>query len=412
MKQLHFDCSSGISGDMVIGAFLDLGVPFDYLKEGLSRLRLEGEYTISHTKQEKSGIAATKFNVTLIDKIASTHEHHHTHQHHPARNLADINQLIEASGLPEQVQSISKGIFALVAEAEAQVHNKPVDAVHFHEVGAVDSIVDIVGCALCVDYLKPACITASPLTDGCGTVRCAHGILPVPAPATAQIAKRCNVPIRLCEEPHELVTPTGMAIAAYLCKRFGTPDGSMRISGIGYGAGSRTLESRPNVLRILCLEPVKDPPRDCILIETNIDDMPGELFGYAMERLFQAGALDVFFSPIYMKKNRPAYQLSVLCSPDKTERMEQIIFAETTAIGVRKTSVARTMMEREHITLCTPYGEIGAKRSHIDGITTVKPDYDAVCAAARAHRASVREVYRNAIQPKQEEPCINNESTD
>lgn len=402
MKHLHIDAFSGISGDMTVGAFLDLGVPFSHVKAGLAKLGISDEYKLRHRKVNKGGIRATKFSVELTHSHTHTHEHGHEHghghehEHQHGRGLNDIYALLDASGLDASVIDIAKGIFMVVAEAEAHVHGKPVHEVHFHEVGAVDSIVDIVGCALCVDYIKPDLVTCSPLTEGQGTVTCAHGVLPVPVPATAQIAKTYGIPLRMSGDPGELVTPTGAAIAAFLARSFRPAGGAMAISAIGVGAGDRDLPDRPNVLRMMVGESGGASEADCVVVETNLDDMTGEALGYAMECLFESGALDVFFTPIFMKKNRPAYKLTVLCRESNVPAIERTIFKETTGIGLRKYAAARTVLDRAAGQVETPYGQIAVKSAAGCGVSGQKPEYESVRAAARQTGASFRDVYTSA----------------
>ena len=313
MKVLYFDCFSGISGDMALGAFLDMGIDKDWFAKQLDKLHLNG-FTLNIGKTMKNGIAATKVDVVLKE---DGHNHH-------GRSLKDIIRLIDDSDIQSGAKSIAKAIFNRLARAEAKVHNTTAESIHFHEVGAVDSIVDIVGCAICIDKLKPEKIFASPLKDGRGFVSCQHGKIPVPVPAVCELAYERGISLQTCEIEGEMITPTGAAILCELAEDFISMP-SIKVIGKGYGAGTKDFEI-PNLLRVFLGE--KDESKNKVwLIETNLDDITAEELGFAAERLFEAGALDVFYTPIYMKKNRPAYKLSVIC--DKYAPFEELIFKHT-----------------------------------------------------------------------------------
>ena len=339
MKILYYDCFCGISGDMNLAALIDLGVPKEYLVQELSKLNLNYEYEIKIEKSMKLGITGTRVDVILKDKLKdkihiseqASHEHNHEQHHH--RNLKDIEEIINSSDLSDKVKKLSLDMFMKVAEAEAKVHGKTLYEVHFHEVGAIDSIVDMVGAAICLDYLKVDKIIASPVQVGGGFVKCAHGIMPVPAPATTEILK--NIPINTGIVQFETTTPTGAAILAANAHEF-TQKVDFSIKKIGYGIGHRDLEI-PNVLRVYLGE--KESTEEVegqYILETNIDDMNPELYGYVEEKLFEVGALDVFKTPIFMKKGRPGIKLSVLTNEKVEKNVLDIIFEETTSIGVRK----------------------------------------------------------------------------
>jgi uncharacterized protein (TIGR00299 family) protein len=336
MHILYYDCFSGISGDMNLGAMIDLGVDASYVINELQKLNLSG-YTISFTTDQRKGITGTRANIIL------DHEHHHNHGHHEhvhGRNLSDIKLLIEKSSLDDEVKKLSIKIFTKIGEAEAHVHGKPIDEIHFHEVGAVDSIVDIVGAAICINYLKPDQIIASPVELGGGLVTCAHGTFPVPAPATFEILK--NKPVKMGAVQVETTTPTGAAILATLVTKF-IENPKLTIKRIGYGIGFRD-NAVPNVLRVCLAESIvadESEEQQGTIIECNIDDMNPELYEYVMDKLFEAGADDVWFQSIVMKKTRPAIKISVLCQNFKTNILENILLTETSTLGLRKYHVQK-----------------------------------------------------------------------
>jgi len=349
----YFDCFSGISGDMTLGALIDLGVPVPWLKEQLSRLPLTG-FDVAVAPVSRHGIRAASVQVDISNDQSS-------------RNYSDIRSLIENCPLPEAVKSTSLNIFKRLAEAEARIHDCPPDQVHFHEVGGVDAIVDVVGTALGLNYLGVKKILASPIPLGKGFVTCSHGKLPVPAPATLGILE--GVPVYGTEIPYELVTPTGAAIIRSLAQRF-EPIPEMVIARIGYGAGQRDIEDRPNLLRlILSADPVTSVDLDgglqedrvCI-VETCIDDMNPELFGHLMDRLFADGALDVYWIPVYMKKNRPGTMLQVICKEDGKTTVIDRILSETTTLGVRYYGACRRLLWRDQLEVETRFGTIPIKR--------------------------------------------------
>ncbi|MDY6906552.1 MAG: nickel pincer cofactor biosynthesis protein LarC [Thermodesulfobacteriota bacterium] len=383
---LYFDCSSGISGDMTLGAFVDLGVPVDWLKEHLRPLLHDG-FDITETAISRNGIAARKVDVADL-------EHHGGHGH--GRTWRDIRTLISDSSLPDRVKTTALDAFTRLARAEAAVHGCDIEAVHFHEVGGVDAIVDITGSVLCMDYLGVQQVVASPLALGTGRVECRHGVLPVPAPATVEILQ--GIPVYGGDVPHELVTPTGAAIIAALATRFG-PMPLMTIEKTGYGAGTREIESLPNLLRIVAgqFADVHDVVErgSVLIVETSIDDMPPEIFGHVIERLFADGALDVYMTPVFMKKNRPGTLLTVLCDAHSRDMIASRIFMETTAIGVRYYRADRQILPRKPVTVSTPFGPVKAKHITLpDGRTRVTPEYDACRAIAAEKDIPIGEVYK------------------
>lgn len=378
MKTLYFDCFSGISGDMTVGALLDIGVPEEYLLKNLDRLGINDEYSINIKKSIKNGIQGTDFDVLLIEK--------HKDNHH-GRNLFDIEGIIDKSGLNDNIKAISKKIFYIIAEAEAKVHGKGIYDVHFHEVGAVDSIIDIVGAAICIDYIRPDRILSSAVNTGSGFVKCQHGLIPVPAPATLNILK--DIPVYCDEREFELTTPTGAAILKALALDF-KKISFMKIKKVGYGCGKRDTD-KPNVLRvILCEEELSE---NCIL-EATIDDMNPQIYGYLMDRLFEAGAKDVYLSPVYMKKNRPGIVLTVTAPANNEESIKEIIFRQTTTIGIRKFNIDRTELQREIKGIDTEYGRINFKISRLnEKVVNASPEYEDLKKAALSTGVPLKEIY-------------------
>ncbi len=383
----YLDLISGISGDMILGALIDIGVPLKWLKGQLSEMPLSG-FDLTKTSVFRNGIHATKVNVELTKESEM-------------RNYVDICSLIEKSSLPSGVCKTSHKIFDRLATAEAQIHNCPKEKVHFHEVGAVDAIVDIVGTALCLEYLKVTSATASKVPLGNGWTECRHGKLPVPVPATMELLK--GVPVYSTGILHELVTPTGAAILTTLACEYGQmPD--MTVHKIGYGAGTRNLEALPNLLRVVMGKPGKEDSDlsivdEITVVETCIDDMNPELFGFLMERLFEDGALDVYWIPVFMKKNRPGTLVQVLCPINQVDRISDRILTETTTLGVRHYSVRRKTLPRKSVLIKTALGEISAKQiSDARGTVRVIPEYEACKKIALEKNVPIRTVYDIVIQ--------------
>ncbi|MDO6354789.1 nickel pincer cofactor biosynthesis protein LarC [Caloramator sp. CAR-1] len=374
---LYFDCFSGISGDMAVGALLDLGVPKDYLIENLKSLNIDEEYQIEIRKSNKNGIEGTDFYVFLKEENI----------HHHERNLKDIISIIDKSRITDGAKNIAKKIFNIIAEAEAKVHGKSIDEVHFHEVGAVDSIIDIVGVAVCIDYLKPDKIISSYVNTGSGFVKCQHGILPVPAPATMNILK--DVPIYSDERKFELTTPTGAAILKGLCTEF-VEGINMKIRAVGYGCGKKNTE-KPNVLRIVLGEEDKE---EVVLLETTIDDMNPQFYGYVMDKLFEKGALDVYLTPVYMKKNRPGIVISVLVHENKEKSIIEVLFKETTTIGIRKFKIKRYELQREIKRVETEFGKVDFKISKYEGeIVNISPEFEDLKRISMEKGLPLKDVY-------------------
>jgi pyridinium-3,5-bisthiocarboxylic acid mononucleotide nickel chelatase len=433
-RTLYLDCFAGASGDMLLGALLDCGLDFEFLKAELAKLGVAG-YELSLTRVDRSGIAAAKFDVHLHsaekksehhhehahahhDHHHDDHQHHHSHAHddhhhhhahedhhddhhheHGHRSLSDIKRLIASSTLHEQIRERARLIFERIGAAESKIHNVPIETIHFHEVGAVDSIVDIIGVCIGLDALQIDRIIASPLHVGSGTFKCAHGTYPVPGPATTELLQ--GVPIYSGEIAGELVTPTGAAIIAMLAESYG-PLPLMKIERIGYGAGTRTYPKFPNVLRALIGELASDAeqtPTTVTVIEANIDDLNAQVFGHLMEQALAAGALDIFYTPVQMKKNRPGVLVTLLCKPADQARMCELLFRETTTLGVRYRQEAREILQRELVNVTTAFGAIKIKVArHADGrVLNYAPEFEDCRAAAELHQVAVREVQTAAM---------------
>jgi len=378
----YFDCFSGISGDMTLGALVDAGVSIDTLRAELARLDLPG-YKIKAEKVTRSGIAATKVHVSTDNK------------EHGERNLADILKLIESSGLATAIKQKSGMIFKRLAEAEAKVHGTTVDNIHFHEVGAVDSIVDIVGSVIGMELLGISQVMTSPINVGSGSVKTSHGLLPVPAPATAELLR--GMPFYESSTKFELTTPTGAAIISTLCVFSGRLP-TMKMERIAYGAGDKDFPGLPNVLRLMIGEPAPAYEADTsIVIETNIDDMNPQAYDYVVERLMQQGAQDVYLTPIIMKKGRPAILLSALADKSKADTLLDTIFRETTSIGVRIQEVGRKKLIREIKEIDTVYGKIRIKISKRgDEILTATPEYEDCKKIAEDKKIPLKQVMEEA----------------
>ena len=454
MKILYFDCATGISGNMAIGALLEICDGEQYLRDELAKLEVPG-YQLNVIKRDSHGIDGTYVEVLEantgipVDAIhdgnknvgssatlglhhGHTHSHHHgldsspehhSHGHYHDHNhdhsldnhchnhqddndnnhnhnyvhrtYADIKQIIEDSGITEDAKNLSKSMFHKVAVAEAKVHGKPIDEVHFHEVGAIDSIVDIVSVAILMDYIKPDRVISSVVSDGYGTIKCAHGVLSVPVPATSMIYKNEHIRFKQIEVPTELVTPTGAAIISTFAESYGLMP-EMNLNKIGIGVGSRNIGG-PNTLRVFLGEDVtaegETQNGDIIVINSNIDDSSGEDLGYVLEKLMDAGALDVSYAPILMKKNRPAYRLEVICRAETREKLSEIIFDETTTIGVRYYPVQREELTRVRTLVDTELGQIEAKQvSTTSGHTYTYPEYESMKSIASELGISMKSV--------------------
>lgn len=415
-RTLYLECGSGISGDMFVAALLDLGADFEALKEALSSLDVEG-YTVSMSRKKKSGLDVCDFEVKL-DKDHENQDHdmeylhgcvgaHRREQeaqsagghHHGHWGLAEILHLIEKSSVSPRAKRTASDIFHIVGEAEAEAHGVELKDVHFHEVGAVDSIVDIVAAAVCLDDLDVTDVIVEELCEGRGTVRCQHGVIPVPVPAVVNIAKKYKIPLKITNVQGELVTPTGAAIAAAIRTRDRLSERFV-IEKVGMGAGKREYET-PGILRAMIIKSECEKEEDgwsdsdtIWKLETNIDDCSGEALGYAMDRLLEAGALDVTFAPIYMKKNRPAYEVDLLCVEDKVAELEQILFEETTTIGIRKIKMDRTVLKRSIQKIKTSLGEATVKECALPGGKRTYAEHDEILRLCKEHGLSYPEVRR------------------
>ncbi len=423
MKILIYNPFAGISGDMNIGAMVSLGVPESYFDETIKHLHLHG-VEIEFAKDQRKGISGVK--VLIRDKELLTadngsgfqheHEHKHKHEHehgskkqksqninpHPHRNLEDIKKIIQESSLSDPIKERSLAIFTNLAEAEARVHGTSISEVHFHEAGAVDSIADIVCAASAIEFLKPDKIISLPVELGSGFVNCAHGILPVPAPAVAALLE--NIPVTYGRINHEATTPTGAAILKTVVDEFQT-EYSYRIIKTGYGLGSRDVEI-PNILRIMFAEPFDSnnsaddnfsnrPDDDAVMMNCNIDDMNPEFYSNVMNKLFNAGAKEVYLTPVYMKKNRPGTLLSVMTTLKLEEIMTDIIFLETTTAGIRSYNVKQKMLERKEGVFESKYGKLRVKKLFYKGnCISKKPEYDDMVRLADENKISIKELYK------------------
>jgi len=391
MKRMYCDCFSGISGDMFLGALLDAGLPLDYLQTKLKTLNLDEKFQLSIQKVMKGAIQASLLKIDLEPENHDLHHHEHPHDHHHDhqvhRNLAIILDLIQTSSLESEIKNTSSLIFTKLAEAEAKVHGTTINEVHFHEVGAFDSILDIVGAAIGLHYFGIEEVYSSPIPWFSGKTMSQHGVIPLPAPATLELMQIANMPIVSSSATAEMVTPTGAAILAALAT-FEQPE--IKIGAVGIGAGSRDLEW-PNILRIVIGE---SEDSQHVLLETNIDDMTAEQFGYVMSSLFDQGALDVSFTPIYMKKNRPATQLNVIARTTDEKKMAEIILAETSTFGVRVLPVKRYEADRKMETVTTEFGDIAIKLKILNGQTIqFSPEYEDVARLAKSHQVDFQKVY-------------------
>lgn len=427
-KWLYLECYSGISGDMTVGALLDLGASRKVLEDTLQSLGVEG-YHLHFGRKLKCGIDAYDFDVHLEDEAESGHDHdhgHHDHKHdhdhdhkhdhhhdhhdhdhthshpHIHRNIHDIFSIIDRMNAVEPVKELAKKMFHIVAEAESKAHGLPIEEVHFHEVGAVDSIVDIISVAVCLHDLGITNVAVSSLAEGKGYVRCQHGVMPVPVPATANIAAAHGLELKLTDNDGEMVTPTGAAIAAALRTEDELPEHYV-IEKIGVGAGNKDFKNA-NILRAMLIRPTEahtrqseknkqDTEEKLWILETNMDDCTGEALGFVMECLMEEGARDVWYTPAYMKKNRPAYVLRILCTDDKREVMEAAVFAHTTTIGIRRWPVERTVLEREVRRVETRYGAADVKVSRNAGVEYFYPEYESVRRICREQGLAFTEVY-------------------
>ena len=389
MRSVYFDCFSGVSGDMIVGALLDLGVDLEALKNQLASLEITG-FEIANHRVNRGAISATKFDVELKQETQ------------PERSLADVKSIIHQSSLSELTKRRSVAAFVRLADAEARVHGTTPDKIHFHEVGAVDSIVDVVGAMIGFEMLGVDRFFCSPLRVGSGLIETEHGPLPVPAPATVELLK--GVPVYAGELEGEFVTPTGAAIVATLCEGFGVLP-PIEIDGIGYGAGSRDPKSLPNALRLIMgqLEQGAERDEQIVVLETNIDDMNPQAYGYVMERAFGLGALDVFMVPVQMKKDRPGVLLTALCKPEKADAIIEMLLVETTTLGVRYSEAKRRALERKIESVETQHGRVRVKVAR-DGARTLhfQPEYEDCARLAAETGAPLLEVQAAATAAYQQ----------
>jgi pyridinium-3,5-bisthiocarboxylic acid mononucleotide nickel chelatase len=430
MKTLYLDIFSGISGDMFVAALIDLGLDARRLERELTKLKLDG-YHLHVSRGVKSGIAGTKFGVHLAsdhkhehghehghdhahDHPHGEHEHGHHHHHAEQRTFADIKKLISQSKLSAWVKQKSLAVFRRIGDAEGKIHGKPADQVHFHEVGAVDSIVDIVGGCLALEMLGKPRVLAAPVVEGTGWIRCAHGRFPIPAPATLAILGDRSIGITQCDEPHELVTPTGAALLAEFAESFGPMTGLVA-EKIGFGLGTRNNKTRPNVLRAVLGKAGEKTPNiehrtsnaerhdwetdRVAVLETNLDDISAEVLGQFVETALAAGALDVFQTPIQMKKSRPGVLLTVLCAEMDADKFTEMVLRETTAFGVRRTVAERRKLRRESVKVKTTFGEVEVKLGTLDGHRVqAKPEFESCRRIAAKAGVSLRQVSEAALR--------------
>jgi len=409
MRIAYLDCFSGISGDMFLGALLDAGLPARVLEETVAALDVGARLEISRVT--RSGISATKVDVWIGDEkdlpreqVSHAHQHEHHHHQHPHRSLNEIRTIIRSAKIAPEAQERALAIFQALGEAEAKIHNTEVEKIHFHEVGALDAILDIVCAAVGSLALGVDEWVCSPLNVGGGTVECAHGKFPVPSPATVELLR--DAPVYSSGVDAELVTPTGAAIVKTLCQRF-VPFPAMKIAAAGYGAGSRDFTGQPNVARLTIGEAVEaqlaaspDIPEDTIaVLEANLDDLNPQVFGYVMERLLADGALDVYGIPVMMKKNRPGMLLTVLARPQDASRLTKLVFGETTTLGIRIREERRQTLVRRTVAVQTPWGEVRMKVANLNGsIANYAPEYEDCRRIADQHKVPLKQVMQEATR--------------
>lgn len=435
MSDLYLECGAGISGDMAVAALLDLGADRTALQQALDSIPAHG-FKTEITRVSKGGIDCCDFNVVL-DSDHENHDHdmeylfghesrngngdsHHHHKeelhdgehfprhdeepghhhvehghHHEHRNLADVLSIIDGTRMTDGARKLAHRIFQIIAEAESKAHGLPLDKVHFHEVGAIDSVVDVIALSVCFDSLNVGRVFVPFLNEGSGTVRCQHGILPVPVPAVANIAQSYGLPLHIMQNMGEFVTPTGAAFAAAVMTDKVLPE-SFEIKRTGLGAGKRTY-SRPSILRAFIIEENDKSSDKVVKLETNIDDCTGESLGFVMDALLKGGALDVNYVPCFMKKNRPAYLLTVICREAGRGKLEEIIFRNTTTIGIRRSVMERTVLERREVEVSSPYGKIRAKEVRGNGVHRILPEYDDAAEIAAKTGKPFGEIYAELL---------------
>ncbi len=400
MRIVYIEPFSGVSGDMMVGALLALGTELSYLQHQLRLLPL-GNYELSLRKCSRAGILATKFDVQVGETEGHSHLQREAHVAHSHRSFREIRQMILASQLSSWVREKSIEAFQRLAEAEGKIHDRPADQVEFHEVGAVDSIVDIVGTMIVLERLLPARLISAPVNLGQGTLKCRHGVYPVPGPATQELLT--GIPTYSDFTTEELTTPTGAALLVTLVESY-SPRPMMKVQSTGYGAGGRDLDGRANVLRVTVGEEVRDlqpalSSEEVAVIEAAIDDMNPQIYGYLQEKALDEGALDVYLTPIQMKKNRPGVKLTLLCSPEKLDSLARLIFEETTTIGIRFTMAHRKTLHREFTQVQTEYGAVTIKVSSLDGHrVNYIPEYEDCRRLASEKGVALKEVQVAAMR--------------
>lgn len=403
MKILYLDCSMGAAGDMLAAALYELIEDKKAYLEKLNSLGIPG-VRFEALPDEKNGISGTHMQVTVNgeEELDALPDHHHEHghegHHHHGRGLSEMQRLIASLNVSDRVKKDAEEVYGLIAQAEAKVHGKPAELVHFHEVGAADAAADVTAVSLAVETLAPDRIIASPVNTGSGTVKCAHGVLPVPAPATAELLK--GVPIYSDEVKGELCTPTGAALLRHFADDFGGLP-MMKIEAVGCGTGKKDLE-RPNYLRAVIGESSGDEDETITELSCNVDDMTGEEIGFATETFFENGALDVYTVPIGMKKSRPGVLIRVMCRPEDKERFIGLIFEHTSTIGIREAEYKRHTLRRAAASVDTPLGKVKVKVSEGHGVKRIKAEYDDVAAIAKREKISLRKV-RKAVESKESE---------
>lgn len=440
MNKLYLECYSGISGDMTVGALLDLGADKIVLENALNSLPIDG-FEIKISKVSKSGLDACDFDVILDEDnhdhdmeylhgeedshvhdkhihhhnhggedshehihhhedINHTYSHEHKHEHHHGhghshRNISQILDVIDHAEITKNAKKIASDIFTILAKAEAKAHGVSIEEVHFHEVGAVDSIVDIVAVAVCIDNLNINEVIVSPLYEGTGFIRCQHGVIPVPVPAVCEIVRDNDIDLKITNYEGEFVTPTGAAIVAAIKTSDKLPD-KFKIEKIGIGAGKREYE-KAGILRSMLIKDTSSKSHSIYKLESNIDDCSGEALGYVVEKLLSEGARDVHFIPVFMKKNRPAYQLNVICREEDIEKFEQIIFEETTTIGIRKQKIEMTMLKTELKIIDTSLGKAQVKICDLKNEKRIYPEYNSIVEICKKSGKSYQEIYQFII---------------
>lgn len=431
-NSLYLECTSGISGDMAVAALLDAGADQDVLEAALKSIPAEG-FKTQISRVNKAGISCCDFNVILDaehenhdhdmeylyghehghhEEAEHSHEHHHGHHHeheehehhhehgHHHTGIKEIYSIIDATKMTETARTLAKKIFDIIAQAESIAHNVPVEEVHFHEVGAIDSIVDVIALAVCFDSLNPSRVYVTHLCEGRGTVRCQHGILPVPVPAVSHIVASHKIPLELIQDHGEFVTPTGAAFVAAVMTDTKLPS-HFTVTRIGMGAGKRSYH-RPSILRAMMIQEISEEQEDENIVyklESNIDDSNGEQLGFVMDLLLKAGAFDVHYMPCFMKKNRPGYMLSVICDRSKISELEHIIFTQTTTIGIRRMKYERSILPRKTYTVQTQWGEAAVKEVILDtGERRIYPEYESVAKICRERGLSYSKVYAGIVE--------------